>query len=110
VNSLIEIAYQTEDSVSRELMEIILLLSRNRIHRFFVDDVNTELMYALIILMKRAGMDKLIEAAWLDLDCPTILYKLKRARVDNDLIVALRLSSFIKFDVSEDFCKELAEL
>jgi hypothetical protein len=59
--------------------------------------------------MKRTELNKLIEATWLDLDCPVILYKLKRARVDNDLIVTLRLSSLIKFDVSDDFCKELAK-
>jgi len=55
-------------------------------------------------------MHQLIESNWLDLDSLSIISKLKRAQVDNDLIVALRLVSFIKFDVCTDFSKEVEEL
>lgn len=91
-------------------MEVILLLSRDKVHDFFMKDSNAELMYALIILLKRARVLRLIESSWLGLDSSSILSRLKRAELSSDLIVVLRLLSFIRFDVSEDFCSQMQQL
>lgn len=53
-------------------------------------------MYTLIVLMKRFGINKLIELSWLELTDQEICAKIDRASFEDDLIVILRLLVYIR--------------
>lgn len=53
-------------------------------------------VYLLIILIKRAGMEKLVELSWLGLTQEDICNKLERAEIEDDLLVTLRLLAYVR--------------
>lgn len=53
-------------------------------------------VYTIIVLMKRFGLQQLIELAWLGFSEQDLCTKLQRAELEDDLIVALRLIANIR--------------
>jgi hypothetical protein len=48
-------------------MEVLLLLSREILRRFVVHDQEMANVYLVIVLVKRFGLEKLVELNWLGL-------------------------------------------
>ena len=54
------------------------------------------MVYSLIVLLRRSELNKLIDLAWLQLSIEDLAKKLDRAKFEDDLIVALRLITFLR--------------
>ena len=64
--------------------------------RFFLAEEDSALVYSLIVLLRRSELGKLIELSWLQLTTEDLVSKLSRAKFEDDLIVALRLLTFLR--------------
>lgn len=54
------------------------------------------MVYSLIVLLRRSELGKLIDLAWLQLTTEDLVKKVGRAKFEDDLIVALRLITFLR--------------
>jgi hypothetical protein len=84
------------DQVDAAVVEALLLLSREMLRRFVLQDGEMSDVYLLIILIKRSGMGKLVELSWLGLSDGEICGKIERAELEDDLLVVLRLLAYVR--------------
>lgn len=76
------------------------LLSKEFISDFWKKGDGSELVYVLLLLIKRNHFSKLFEGSFLDLSEDAIVAKLRQARTEDELLVALRLLCYVNLRVT----------
>lgn len=61
------------------MIEVVLLLAKEFIRRFVLEDQETVLVYTLVVLTGRFSLGKLIELDWLQLTVEDLQLKIDRA-------------------------------
>jgi hypothetical protein len=81
---MIDVIYESEEDLNQKLMEVILLLSKNLLRRFIIDQSSQDLdfmIYKLVLLLKRVNMKKSIDIAWLQLSTDQLIHRIKTANL-----------------------------
>ena len=98
--AILHTVYAHSEPLEPALIEALLLLSREIIRRFLLTDAEMVNVYMLVVLLRRHGISKLVELGWLAVTQEEVCAKLERADLQDDLIVALRLLTFLRFPES----------
>ena len=94
VEVLINLIFTENTELPLELIDLVLMLCKEFFLTFWSKSESCQLVYTILIVLKRNNFQRLLEGSWLELDCKTVMNKLKNCRFEDELIVALRLLSF----------------